>query len=304
MLSYMNGNRKVVIDPQSGYKARLARPECLHEPYRPLRPENIDLNLSYYCDRGCSFCYLNASPKGRMVGAGDVIEKLERLGLGDLIGLEVAMNINTLREADIRLYETLSAWMRERGLVPNFTVNHRTLLEHDGSVWERIRPMWVGISVTDIDDIEKTLEWTERQKADVFAKERFVFHIINGVFPKSQFERLKRLRPLRFLILGYKTIGRGARHKPSTFIPLDAIMDMSRHHVISFDNLMVEQSGILSQEGWENVYLGEDGQHSFYIDLVDECYAPSSTQLYRKKPIGKMNVLEMFNEVCKGDRHG
>ena len=68
---------------------------------------------------------------------------------------------------------------------------------------------------------------------------------------------------------------------------------------ISFDCLALKQLSIkeiLPEETWNGMYLGEDGQFTFAIDLTDGTYATSSTSVL-KYPIGNLSVDEMFHKI-------
>jgi len=115
---------------------------------------------------------------------------------------------------------------------------------------------------------------------------------------------------LKILILGYKIIRRGKDlyDKDSKDIETkksemyDIILDMIQHFdCISFDNLAIEQLDIQSlpmfnEDGaWEKFFMGNDGQYTMYIDLVNGEFAKSSTSLNRY-PITS-DIKEMFEVV-------
>ena len=100
---------------------------------------------------------------------------------------------------------------------------------------------------------------------------------------------------LKMLILGYKTLRRGEnflyshsleiaekqfwlKENLSNLIPL--------FKVVSFDNLAIEQlevQKLLSPEEWEEFYMGDDGTMTFYIDMVNQQFAKSSTADFNKR---------------------
>lgn len=74
--------------------------------------------------------------------------------------------------------------------------------------------------------------------------------------------------------------------------------------VISFDNLSIEQLNIknkVSEEVWDNFYSGDDGTHTFYIDMVERKFAQSSTAPFDKRYDLLDDVVEMF-KVIKNTR--
>ena len=54
---------------------------------------------------------------------------------------------------------------------------------------------------------------------------------------------------------------------------------LSHFKVISFDNLAITQLDIkrlMSEEDWEEFYMGDDGGFTFYIDMVDGTFGKNS----------------------------
>ena len=71
--------------------------------------------------------------------------------------------------------------------------------------------------------------------------------------------------------------------------------------VVSFDNLAIKQLNpkrLMSDEQWNQFYLGDDGKFSMYIDLVNQEFAKSSVSIERY-PI-TADIRDMFNKV-KGE---
>ena len=55
---------------------------------------------------------------------------------------------------------------------------------------------------------------------------------------------------------------------------------IDRFNTISFDNLAIEQLDVkrlMSDEEWEQFYMGDDGTSTFYVDMVEQKFAKSST---------------------------
>ena len=69
---------------------------------------------------------------------------------------------------------------------------------------------------------------------------------------------------------------------------------------MSFDNLAIEQLNIrrfFTDKEWEEFYMGDDGNFTYYIDMVERKFAKSSTA-----PMGKRYDLidstdEMFRRI-------
>ena len=56
--------------------------------------------------------------------------------------------------------------------------------------------------------------------------------------------------------------------------------------VVSFDNLAIEQlevQRLMSREEWDEFYMGDDGSMTYYIDMVEQKFARSSTANFNKR---------------------
>jgi hypothetical protein len=70
--------------------------------------------------------------------------------------------------------------------------------------------------------------------------------------------------------------------------------------VVSFDNLALEQLNIkrfLTDEQWE---VFNQGEHSFYVNAVDQTFSPSSRSLM-KLPWNKFTVKDYFKSLIKSE---
>ena len=284
MIQYENGNRLIRIYP-NGTKKRY---KYLYETedYRPTRPENLDLNLSYKCDIGCKFCYLNATEQGDIFKFDKHYFDLLFKNI-DLRGLEVAMNLNNEPITDNH-YQLIS-YLRDKRVIPNITVNFITFKEN----YEKIKKLnveWIGISCSNINQIKELNNLINRN-------DKIVIHIINHIFNPTDLIKLKKLDNIRnILILGYKNLGRGktfeTKYKSITKLDID-----KSNKNIGFDNLALKQIDMTSTKNYDLYYLGEDGTASFYIDLVNKTYSLSSTNKEIQFNIENKNINEMFKHI-------
>ena len=81
------------------------------------------------------------------------------------------------------------------------------------------------------------------------------------------------------------------------------LSEMLNHFkVVSFDNLGIAQlqvKRLLTAEEWESFYMGDDGNYTFYIDMVDGTFGKNSLATERY-PIMD-NIDDMFNKI-KGEQ--
>ena len=70
--------------------------------------------------------------------------------------------------------------------------------------------------------------------------------------------------------------------------------------VVSFDNLAIEQlevKRLVKDDEWEEFYMGDDGNFTYYIDMVERKFAQSSTTPFDKRHDLLDSVDEMFKII-------
>ncbi len=285
---YTNGNYNVHIF-DDGTKIR----ENDLDNLTPSFPENIDLKITDYCDRGCLFCHENSTTKGIH---GDIlnqefidtIKPFTELALG---------GGNPLDHPD--LVEFLKK-LRSKNILANITVNQKHFVDNkkyvDFLVSEKLI-YGLGVSVTEVTD-----ELLDLLKENP----NIVIHVIYGVITEEEFKKLYD-NNLKVLILGYKIFRRGEiwlSRKEEEFSVnskwlFDELGEATKHfRVVSFDNLAIRQlevKRLMSESDWNNFYMGDDGQYTMYIDMVKKEFASSSTSMNRQLILD--NIEDMFNVV-------
>ena len=282
-IAYTNGNTRVTLFPD-GSKVREWEGEAA-----PTHPESMDLKITDFCvGAGCRFCHESSTGAGRHAPLDRLLGILD----GMLPGSELAIGGgNPLSHPD--LLPILVA-ARERGLVPNLTVNAVHLA---GTDLEAIRPLIGGLGVS----FNVGGFWGIVEAAD----DNTVVHLIAGVDRPFDLFRLKAAGVRKFLILGYKRFGRGVQVDEAKLARalgewrywIGTIL-RSQRCVISFDNLALEQLAVqekVSAETWEESFMGNDGRFTFYIDAVRDEFAVSSTS--PRMPRAGRSVEEMFAHI-------
>ena len=141
-----------------------------------------------------------------------------------------------------------------------------------------------------------------------------VCHIIAGIATEAVINKLAH-NNLKVLILGYKIFRRGEAlyEKDSTNINFliqymyDILPDMINNNwfsTVSFDNLAIEQlkpSRLLTKEQYDEFYMGDDGNFTLYVDLVNNEFAVSSTATERFPVMD--NIKDMFDKVREVSGH-
>lgn len=273
----------------NGTKVRLNDEDA----FVPEFPESIDCKISNKCDMGCAFCHEKSVPDGALANLNhpifDSLPAWTELALG---------GGNVFAHPGL---EDFLKRMAARHIICNITVH----LTHFRKYYGYIRYLvdnnlihGIGISVNN--------NISEEEIELIKSIPNTVVHVIAGVVPYSTLMKMA-YHNLKLLILGYKIYGRGItyerEHKTIT-----AHIEYLRSHMyelrdwfplISFDNLAINQlclKEMVSDKEWERTYMGNDGQFTMYVDLIEETFARSSTSA--REPIGaETDIRNLFNRV-------
>ena len=271
---YKNGNYKVSIF-DDGTKVR----ENDLDNLTPSFPENIDLKITDYCDRGCPFCHENSTVKGLH---GDILNQDFIKTLAPYTELALGGG-NPLDHPD--LVEFLHE-LKARNIIANITVNQKHFMDSQEFISFLVNEKLVhglGVSVTEVTD-ELVWKLTEYKN--------LVIHVIYGVIKPEELTKLYGLG-LKLLILGYKIFRRGeswlnkhdSEFEVNSSWVYENLPNITKEFMVtSFDNLAIRQlkvDRLMSKEKWDTFYMGDDGQYTMYIDMVKREYAVSSTSTTR-----------------------
>lgn len=285
--TYVNGNT-IVVMYTDGTKIRYVR---TGEKPAPEYPESIDIKTTNMCDLGCSFCGECSAPDGKHADLNkpllDSIKPYTELAIG---------GGNPLTHPQLEGF----LWcMHSRNVICNLTVNAVHFMDNIArlkKLCDRKLIHGLGISVpTAIPDglIPALKDFPNT-----------VIHTIAGVTPRSVYNQLAD-HDLNLLILGFKTKGKGMEYSREhrwlmdrMFYLSDSIEDMRPHFKgIAFDNLAVEQLNLrdIFPDEFDELYMGDDGDFTMYIDLVAGKYGRSSTHPLRDIDAG--TVTELFQKL-------
>lgn len=283
---YRNGNYIVSLY-NDGTKVR----ETEDDEFTPAFAECCDMKITDKCDGGCAFCYEGCTVNGQH---GDLnAEFLNHLHPYT----ELAINGNDLTHPDLIPFLKR---MKEQKVVVSMTVNQK----HFERNYDFIRKMsmqgWiygVGISLS-----EATPDFIKLVKSIPNS----VIHVINGIITPEDVEMLSD-NDLKMLILGYKRLRRGeeyyAKEEENILVNQQWMKDhiaeiIDRFQVVSFDNLSIKQLDVrrlLTEEEWEEFFMGEDSEFTFYIDLVEKKFGKNSLATERFDLMD--NIDDMFNHI-------
>lgn len=291
--TYNNGNYRVLLNLEDGSKIRWNHEDTLI----PDRPESMDVKITNKCYHGCAFCHENSNPSGREAD----LETMFQFAATVPPYTEIAVGGGNLLE-NIRHTEYFLKALKEARAVPSITVRQEDYLENMKllSSWKEQGLIYgIGVSLSDSYDLNlvRCLKYCPTA----------VLHVIAGVFNEDDYENLKG-NDLKLLVLGYKNLRRGRFYLRRHLTEIAANQLMLQGHfddlkedfnIVSFDNLALKQLDLqneMTQEEWKKYFLGDDGDYTFYVDLVKEEFAISSTSTVRQ-PINGRTVIQMFNEV-------
>lgn len=288
-VSYVNGNYWVFLNTVDGTKIRITDDDEYDAEY----PESMDIKITNMCDKRCSWCHEDSKPDGHHADLEqpflDTIRPYTEVAVG---------GGNILCHPHLEDY---LIHLRELKCLPSITVNQEHFchdFDYISSLYERGLVFGIGVSLTYVDSL-----LLKNMKKLPTA----VLHTINGLFTERDLYGLSG-HGLKLLVLGYKSIRRGADYLKYRDKAIENNMSWLGSHlddlfngfdVVSFDNLALKQLPIrefIGEDRWSEFYMGDDGQHTFYIDMVEKEYAISSTSKERY-PIGKKTVRDMFQHI-------
>lgn len=287
--TYKNGNYQVTLF-DDGTKIR----ETEESEFKSLFPESIDCKITNKCNAKCSFCHENSVPDGLHANLKHPFFKTLTTGTELAIG-----GGNIFEHPDI---EQFLIERKEQGIICNITVNQLHFEENAHIIykWQKEKLVYgVGISYNGFAEDLNDLYFK------TFNPENVVVHAIAGIHDLD----LIKNEEIKVLILGYKEIRRGKdyfdRHNNTIKPKIQSLSEklpiyLKSFKVLSFDNLAIKQlnvKDIIDPEVWERHYLGDDGQHTMYIDLVNEEFASSSTSAIRYNINEYKTIETVFNQI-------
>ena len=289
---YKNGNYTVKL-LADGTKIR----ETEADEFIPAFAENCDVKITDKCDGGCPFCYEGCTPNGRH---GNILNQKFLDTLHPYT--EMAINGNDLTHPDlIPFLEKL----REKKVVANMTVNQIHFERCQDMIRDLVdRGLIFGLGISLKNPTEEFIELVKQYP-------NAVIHTINGILSPSDVEMLSN-HNLKMLILGYKQLRRGVDwydtdHEniivKQMWLRENLESILSKFNVVSFDNLAITQLDVkrlMSDEEWEEFYMGDDGTMTFYIDLVDEQFGKNSLATERFPVMDSID--DMFRKIVTGQK--
>lgn len=288
---YKNGNYTVTIF-SDGTKVRLTK----ENEFKPAFSENCDVKITDKCSVGCPFCYEGCTASGSHADllSPAVLNMIESLHPYT----EFAINGNDMDHPQLMRFLTL---LRAKKVVTNITVNQSQFIDNYQYIKDlQDNGLIYGIGVSYNKSDLNCIAAAKNLK-------NVVFHTIAGVTTPDMYVELVNSRA-KILVLGYKNLQRGVTFKESNAESIEKNIEWIKNNfdalvehaaVVSFDNLALDQIDVkshLTEEEWDRFYMGDDGEFTFYIDLVKMQFSQNSVAEERY-PIENKNIDEMFNHI-------
>lgn len=287
---YKNGNftTKIFSD---GTKVR----ETEDNEFIPAFAENMDIKITNCCDMGCKFCHEGSTIDGKH---------------GDILNAKCIETLHPYQEValgggDVTSHPDLIPFLhklKERKVIANVTINQKHFEEKQELIKHLVdKKLVYGIGVSLVNPTDSFISLIKKYP-------NAVIHVINGVVKQEDIKKLAN-NNLKMLILGYKQLRRGKDYLASKLHSVYANQEwlvenlpdiIEKFNTVSFDNLAIEQLDVqrlLSKEEWDEFYMGDDGTMTYYIDMVEQKFAKSSTAPFEKRYDLLDSVDEMFKRI-------
>ena len=282
---YVNGNYKIQLW-SDGTKVRETEDDTFISSF----PECIDLKITNQCDMGCAYCHEDSTIDGKH---------------GDILNAEFINSLKPFTELALgggnalshpNLIEFLQV-LKSKNIIANMTVNQNHFISQQDLIRYLVdNDLIKGLGVSLISPTDEFINLIVKYP-------NAVIHVINGIVSLKDLQKLYN-KNLKLLILGYKEFRRGqdfysqAIEDNKKVIYNNICEIIKGFKVVSFDNLGIKQielRRIFSDKGWNEFYMGDDGQFTMYIDLVNRKFAKNSTATTRFDLLD--NIEDMFGVV-------
>ena len=282
-----------LFDRKTGTKIRMQFSDKQDIPAKSSSPELVDLKITDYCEKQCSFCYQGSSKEGTH-GSYLYIHNIIRT-LADNEVFEVALG-----GGDPTSHPDFSDILRScrwHNVVPNFTVANIDWLDDENK-----RKEWldfcggIAYSVTTGNDVRRLGFALNKYQ---IPEDKFQVQIIEGVVSDYQFDQILKechYHNLILTILGFKDIGRGSSfskriHLYNWIDKVKKAWDNEKPVTVGIDTLIADKyrNELISNDINEIFFTTREGSFSCYIDAVKQQIGPSSYAPEQMTPFTNMD---------------
>lgn len=289
---YINGNFVTTIF-SNGTVVR----ETEDDEFIPAFASNMDIKITNHCDMGCKFCHEGSTTCGKHADILnekfiDTLHPYQEVALGGGDATSHPDLIPFLKK------------LKERKVIANMTVNQIHFEKKQDLIKQLVDEKLIyGLGVSLVNPTDEFIELVKQYP-------NAVIHVINGVLKPEDVKKLAD-NNLKMLILGYKQLRRGNEYysedseniiKRQSWLKEELANIITHFKVVSFDNLAIEQLNVqrlMNKEAWEEFYMGDDSEFTYYIDMVERKFAKSSTAPFDKRFDLLESVDDMFEKIRK-----
>lgn len=288
---YKNGNYTVKFNIFDGTKIR----ETQENEFIPDFAENMDIKISNYCDMSCNFCHEGSAKEGKH---------------GDILNQRFIETLHPYQEValgggDVTSHPDLIPFLhklKDKKVIANITVNQKHFEQKQELIKKLVKEKLIyGLGVSLVEPTDEFISLVKQYP-------NAVIHVINGIFKPSDVKILSN-KGLKILILGYKQLRRGNEWyrvdceniiAKQTWLKENIGGIIGHFKVVSFDNLALEQLEVrrlMSSEEWDEFYMGEDSEFTYFIDMVEKEFSKSSTSPLDERFDLLESVDDMFEKI-------
>lgn len=298
LVKYKNGNVDVTLY-EDGTKVRTYEGKAY-----PEHPETIDVKITNECDLLCEYCHEESSLDGDDGDLNALIEKLSELPKG------IELAVGGGNPLSHRCLPQFLAIAKSKGWIVNITVNSMHVESYIETIMHYIRHNLIkaiGISVGD-GTILRYSDFVLTVNALKAMSSHIVFHVIVGVAKIEIIEEINSIyKDAKILVLGYKQFGRGKEaYTPEIAKELKRwemyLPKYTGVYSLTFDNLAIDQldlKRLFTDEEWSELYMGDDGTFSMYVDAVKQEFARTSRSPYRTS-FNACSLKDYFQNLQSG----
>jgi MoaA/NifB/PqqE/SkfB family radical SAM enzyme len=271
-----------LFNRDNGNKIRLFLSPKQDKITKAFAPELVDLKITDFCDKRCSFCYQGSTKNGEHGNTNYINNVIYMLKKYQIFEVALGGGEPTAHPD----FEKILRTCRWNYVIPNFTTKTLDWLKNDTRRNEILS--YAGgfaFSVNNNREVRELGFLLEKYGID---RSRVQVQVIDGVVSDWSFPHILKecaYHNLALTILGFKPTGRGekfADHRQPYKFDWIEMVKKARHHgdyvTIGVDTLIVQKyQDAFREEGIDEIFFTpEEGKFSCYIDGVKQEIGPSS----------------------------
>jgi len=265
-------------------------------------PLLLDLKITDFCDKGCSFCYMDSSSEGQHIDHNNIYRVLSNIAHSKVFEVAIGGGEPTkcpdFKDIIVSLYH--------QGVKPNFSTASLDWMD-DLQLVETIMPL-VGAFAYSVNCVQDVTNLLAKCKDRSINKNKISVQIIPDTISEEVLEEILLTcakNYIRVTLLGFKEVGRGksAERTGTENKWLECLSGLHKrgyYTTVSIDTTLAARckGKMEEQEISEYLYHTEEGIYSAYIDGVAMKYGPSSFEpdkLVTYDPYKKRGIVDLFD---------